>query len=181
MPRSGVRLPAVVVRTLQTIVAALTVGCVGFLAIVLFMVGGPADSPDLPLLTYAACGVAASMVLARIIVPGIIVAQARRKIRDDAGTSATGKTPAVSVDPTEPDPNAVKLVQVFMTRTIAAAAILEGAVFLLLLAYLFERSPVSLVFVIVLIVALVAHIPTRSRAEGWVEEQMRLLDEERAF
>ena len=74
-----------------------------------------------------------------------------------------------------------KMTQVLVSRTIIAAAIPEGAVFLLLTAYFMEQSPLSLILAVLLIVALAAQIPTRSRLEGWLEGQMRLLDEERAF
>jgi hypothetical protein len=55
---------------------------------------------------------------------------------------------------------------------------LEGAVFLLLIAHLVERSPVSLILAVVLIVALARHIPTRAGVESWMEDQQRLIREE---
>ena len=44
-----------------------------------------------------------------------------------------------------------------MTRTLMAAAMLEGAVLLLAVAYLVEHSPLSLVFALGLLAALAAH------------------------
>jgi hypothetical protein len=64
-------------------------------------------------------------------------------------------------------------------KTIFAAAVLEGAAILLLIAHLVEDSPLSLGVAIVLIVVLAAHFPTESRVDGWIEDQTRLLDEER--
>jgi hypothetical protein len=181
MPGNSIGPSAVLVRTLQIIVGALLSGCLLFLGIVLVVAGGPGNSPNRPMLTYAACAIAAAAVVARAVIPGIIVAQARRRILDGVWNAAQGDRAAGSAGSLDQNGDAGKLAQILMLRTIVAAAILEGAVFLLLIAYLVERWPLSLAFAVVLLVALAALFPTHSRAAGWMQEQMRLLDEERSF
>ena len=63
-----------------------------------------------------------------------------------------------------------RLAVLFMTRTIAACAILEGAAFFLLIAYLLEGT---------LILVMGRHFTTRSALVHWIENQARRIDEER--
>jgi hypothetical protein len=178
MSGNGMSSPVVLVRTLQIIVAALVVGCSIFLAIVFVIAAGSSKVPDPPLFTYIALAFAAGAVGARLIIPRIFAAQARRKILAGTWGVVGGNSPASDTGPAEHD-DASKLAQVLMARTILAAAILEGAAFLLLIAHLVEHSPLSLAAAIVLIVVLAAHVPTQSRVDRWIEDQTRLLNEER--
>jgi len=168
------------IRTLQIIVAAMTAGCVLFLLLALIFRGPPAAVAQIPVLTYILSAMALMLVGMRLVVPRIVVAQARAAIRRGIGQSGEDH----ALDPTPPPDealNVAKLVGVYGTRTILAAAMLEGAVFMLLVAYLVEGSALSLGFAVVLIAALTAHFPTASGAAAWVEEQARLLDEERSY
>ena len=175
---SRVTVPVGLVRMLQILVAALTAGCLCFLVVALAVFGGPKDPSEMPVVTYICSAIAVCLVLARFIVPAIFVAQARRKIRLGTWTSPVQH---VEADWAKQNDDIGKLTQVLVSQTIIAAAIIEGAVFLLLLAYFMEQSPLSLVLAVLLIVALAAQIPTAARLESWLEEQMRLLDEERAL
>ena len=167
-----------VVRTSQIIVGALLAGCVAFLVVALVVVGGPSDSIEPTVLTYIASAFATVLVFVRFVVPGIVVAQARCHIRQGTWKGPSGN---LSSNATQQDGDTGKLIQVFMTRTILAAAVLEGAIFFLLVVYLSERSALSLALAVVLIIILAAGFPTVSRVSGWFEEQSRLLDEERSF
>jgi hypothetical protein len=179
MSGNGINSPFGLVRTLQIIVAALIVGCGMFMAIVLVVAGSSSKVADPPVITYIALAMAAGAVAARLIIPGIIVAQARRRILSDAQITAQGQPPARKTRSTEQNNDTSKLIQMFLVKTIVAAAILEGAAFFSLIAHLVEHSPLSLYAAIVLIVALAAHFPTQARVDGWIDDQTRLLDEER--
>ena len=181
MPGSSVGRPAGLVRTLQIIVAAMVAGCCAFMAVLLVVVGVPGNPPRTSDVAYVMLAVAAAMVLARVIVPRIVVAQARRKIREGTWTAPKSNLPAAFGDTVWQNSDAGKLAIVLMTQTIVAAAILEGATFLLLVTYLIEHSPLCLGLAVVLLVALAAHFPTVSSCSTWIDEQLRLLDEERAF
>lgn len=179
MSGNGVTPAPSLARTLQIIVGAMTGGCVLFLVVALVVGGAPGNSPDPPMLTYVALAVAAGAVAARAIVPGMVVVQARRKIGDGTWKAACESLPRY-VESTQSD-DARKLAQVLMMRTIVAAAILEGATFFLLIAQMVEHSPVSLIVAVLLIVALLFHIPTRSGVDRWLEDQLQLLNAERPF
>jgi hypothetical protein len=56
---------------------------------------------------------------------------------------------------------------------------LEGATFALLIAYLVEGQTVSLIVAVLLIGAMAWRFPTRARLTAWIEEQERLLANER--
>jgi hypothetical protein len=182
MSGSSVEAPAGLVRVLQIIVAALTAGCIIFLGVILAVSFDAAagNSPPGFALTYMMLAVAAAMVAARVVVPRIVVAQWRRKIREGTWVAPQGNAPVFG-GAVDLSTDAGKLVVVLLTRTVIAAGILEGAVFLLLAAYMLEKSPLSLAAAVVLIFALAAHIPTRSSCSAWIEDQTRLLAEERAF
>jgi uncharacterized membrane protein len=75
--------------------------------------------------------------------------------------------------------DAGRLMIVYMTTTIMAGAILEGAVFLLLVAYMVEQQVVSLAVAVAILAALAAHVPWQSRVFAWIDGQLRRLDEER--
>ena len=181
MSGSSAGLLAGYVRTLQIVIAAMTAGCVFFLVIVLALAAGAGQAADVPVMTYVASAMAAAAVCARLIIPGVLVAQARRKLRQGASATGRARPSAAAIDSAEQNGNVVKLAQIFVTRTITAAALLEGATFLLLIAFLIERSPLCLIFAALLLLALVALFPTPSRTAAWIEGQQRLLDEERSF
>ena len=176
----------------QIIVGCLFAGCAVFFVIATVgfrerVSGLPAGQP--PIMTYLAIGFAVIAAAARLIIPNIIVSQARRRIIDgtwhlpqSCGQSATGR--ASQEDPAgffERTGDAGKLLFVLFTRTIVAGAILEGAAIAALTMYLIERSPVSLIVAIILMIAVAAHFPTRSRVFSWIEEQMDLVRQERQF
>ncbi len=155
------------VRTLQIVVLAMTFGCVMFLVIALAVTAGH-GRPPAPVLSYAAAGFAVLALVVRTIVPGIVVVQGRRNILQE---TAAG-------EPMETWPN--KLMRLMMTKTIAAAAILEGATFFLLVAYITEKTPWVLAMAIAWIILLTLHSPTQSRALAWIGGQLRQLEEDRA-
>jgi hypothetical protein len=174
-----------VLRTLQIIVGALLAGCTFFLAIVLIasreMAGG--DGPPLLSYTAIACGVMA--LLARAVTARAIVAAGRRNILRKAGRAPIGGTwsmpQPVGVRGDTLDESAVVagLLPLLSTATIAACAMLEGATFFLLVAYLVEQWLPALIVAVAMIVLLALHLPTRSRVIHWVEDQLALLGQER--
>jgi hypothetical protein len=170
------------VRTLQILVAAMSIGCILFLVIAILaadsLVGKQSESL---VVTSIALGYALASIPLRIVVPRIIVAQSRRKIREGRWPTAQETSTAIADNaPSEIDDLGM-LAQVLLTQTIIAAAILEGAIFFLLVAYLVERSPLSLMMAAVLIVAIAASMPTTRRCYEWIKTQKRLLDEERSL
>lgn len=161
-----------VLRTLQIIVGSLVAGCVFFVGVVLFVSGEVAAAGESPLVSYVAIAFAVMAVLARVAIPRVLVAAGRQSILGERG-------PEGGQDET-PDQSATvaRLLQLLSTTTIVACAILEGATFFLLVAYLTERWLPVLALAVALMGLLALHVPSRSRAIHWIEDQLALLEQE---
>lgn len=165
MHGSRVNMPSGGVRVQQIIVMAMTLGCAVFLAVAVAVAGSPKELANVPTITFLFSVVAGILVMARAMVPRIVFAAALKKMRQG---------------PRDSDITA-SLTQAMTTRLIVAAALIEGAVFLLIVAYFVERSPLSLAFAIVLIVLLAIHIPTTSRFESQLQNHLQGLEQEQSF
>jgi hypothetical protein len=173
------------VRTLRTIVVALVLGPSVFLMIVLMAsLGAPRAQSGPSALTWVALAVAGLCVVLRLIVPGAVVASARRRIlrgQYDPAARATGARRRQLEAFFQRTGDAGRLMIVYMTTTILAGAILEWATFFLLVVCMIDRQVLSLVVAVALILAIAALLPWRSRVFAWMESQLRRLDEERQF
>ena len=165
------------VRVLQIIVAAVAFGPAAFLGYVLSTApaGAAAAGAGNVSLTYLACGAAVAAVIARLFVPPFIVRGFRRQIASGAWPPP-GQAGASLAAPLS---DAGKLAAVYSVRTIVSVAILEGAAFFTVLAYLQERDPLALGAAVLLMSIIAAHFPTRTRVAEWVETQLPQLDEDR--
>jgi hypothetical protein len=145
-----------ITRTCQIIVSALIMGVTSFLIIVLFLVptainpapapaaGGPGApalpplaGPGVPLMTYLAVGMGLAGLVLSLIIPGVVVASARRKIAKDTWT------PTAINDPTQPAKlypagDTGKLAVVYQTQLIIGSAICEGMAFFSTIAYYYS-------------------------------------------
>lgn len=174
---------AVYVRGLQIIVSALVLGCIAAAVVLpnLLQPPRPNQTPFVTLVAYVFFG---GIVLARLIVPTIVVAKGRRAILN--GTFPVGPDPAIEHQDgcqtlAELPDDVYRLIELFQQKTIVGAALLEGCALFLAIAYSRERDPIALVLLILLILGVAAHFPTASRVTGWIETQKRRLDEERQF
>ena len=152
-----------VVRTMQIIVGALAWGVLMFMGAVLFISLDPAGGgqPGVPLLTYLAVGTAAVAIAAAMIVPGMIADRQARSIAARPIPPAADELGDV-----------LPLSAVYQTRLIMRAAILEGAAFFNLVAYMLERRPLCLGAAVVLLLLISAQFPTRSRVEEWFDSEL---------
>ena len=171
---------APMVRTLQIIVAALVAGTVFFLVIALFMAPSM-ERPNAvgpPMLTYIAIIFAVMDLLARMIVPAVIVNRGRQRIArgtwqlPPAAARAQGEFLQQTGD-------AGKLYVLFQTKTIVSAALIEGVAFFMLIAYMMEQTPLSLILAVVLIFGVAIHVPTLSGVIHWIEFQLDALRHQR--
>lgn len=170
------------VMTGKIIVAALATGPTIFLLIVLFLTanGGPPDRA--PFVTYAALAFAAVAIAMRMIVPAATVASGRRQIVAGTYRPGTGRSNNPGFDKLlERSGDAGLLFQLYLTKTIIAAALLEGATFFLLISYMMERQILSLAAAIVLIVGVALLMPTRDGVLAWIENQLAQVEQERQF
>lgn len=164
---------------LRVIVAALALGPTIFLAIVLAI--GPMAVAGQTLITWIALAFAAVAVVLRFVVPQFAVRAACGRIcRRETTINNLAQMPVMATLIQQVG-DAGQLVAVFYTRTILAAALIEGAAFFLIIAYLIEGSPWALGAAIAMIVAIALHIPMTGYTAGWIADQLRQIEDERAL
>jgi hypothetical protein len=177
------------VLPLQIIVAALVAGCTFFLVIALVVppgqgrdAAGDAAQPQL-MLTWIGLAFVAAIVVARAVVPTVIVRTGRRRIAQ--GTFQLPQPHVMSQgegrEPLEELSNAGPLFMLYQTKTIIGAALFEGATFFMIVVYLVERQTLALGIAIALILAVAAHMPTRTGVVHWIDDQLRFVDDERSL
>jgi hypothetical protein len=160
-------------RTLQIVVGAMATGVVFFAAIVWTIVPPPAVVPaGQPIITYVAAPFGFAAVSAAFFVPGLIQANFRRAI-------ASGKPLATNIANQIPAPlrEVGQLGIACQTVLIVRAALLEGAAFIALVAYMLERQTLSLVVAGGLLLVLLGGFPTRAKLEDAIEGERRAIEE----
>jgi hypothetical protein len=169
-------------RVLQIVVLALAAGCGFFgMVVVILRIGQPWNS-DFSVLTLAALAYGGMAIFFRLVVPPLIVAQGRKKILRQLREPGLEKGGNKSEITGQLDTDAARqLLGLLTTRTIVSAALLEGAIFFLLIVTMLEHSLPTTLFAGFLWLLLIAHFPTRDWTERWIENQRRLLREERDF
>jgi len=172
------------VLTMQIIAGALMGGVVVFGTIAFFIapIGGGAAGVDLPILTHLALGFAAVAIVGRWVIPGVVVTAGRKRIVQGRSPSP----PAVSRSPQLPEfiekyGDVARLIGLYQASLITGSAILEGAAFFCLVAFLPTREPICLWAAIVLVASMGLGFPTRSRVVHWVEDQQNVLQQQRHF
>lgn len=147
------------VITMQIIAGALIVGVVTFAAITLFL--GAWNEPEMEgPLKYLGVVVAVATLVPFVLVPSLITLERVQKTLSGQGQ--------------RPEDQTGVLLGVYQTRMIVRLALLEGAAFLNLIAFLGEHAQWSLGVVAALVTAMLAIFPTRGGVESWVEaERMR--------
>jgi hypothetical protein len=162
------------VMVVRIIHAALCMGTIMFGGAMLLVrwLNAPAlDPAQPPIITYVGLGMAAMALLMAWVLPGAIATQWRRQNGAALVRSAAGRPegPAVLAD---------GLVGAYQTTVIVAAALLEGAAFLLAIAYFLEGQSIALGGFLGMLVFLVLMHPTRERIRSWMAAQHALLEDE---
>ncbi len=148
------------VLTCQIIVAALIAGVVTFSGFALFAgLGDGAEQDGQPSLSFVMVAVAVVTVLARFVVPPVLVASQRRNALD--GNEEIERE---------------NFLGLFVTKTIVENALPEGACFMCIVAYVVEGQW-WLFAVVGAVVALMAiGFPTQGKFENWYRTQRELAD-----
>lgn len=163
-------------RTSQVIVFALVSGVMAFAGYVVFIHDPGESEPqaqggsELGLLML---GFAAITVVLRIVIPQVLVGSHRRKILG-------GEIPAA---PNSPQLRTEEgwLMQGYQATTLVAGALLEVPAFANLFAYMQDQQLYSLIVAGLLLLGMIALFPSRARVDRWLENQLRLLEEERSI
>lgn len=149
--------PLSMIRTSQIITVALIAGVVIFaLAAQLLLPDGPAPQP---FIAWIALAFAVPLIALRYVIPGMLVKASLKDARQNIGHFT---------------PNQLR--PVFQTRLILGLAMLEGAAFFNLVAYLLERQWFSMAAAGVLVLLMVMMFPTLNQYENWVHEFELLLN-----
>jgi hypothetical protein len=159
----------------RIISAALLSGVICFLIVVVFVIPGGAKN-GLLLNTYAAFGIGLIALVISHIIPPLVGSGIKRAL-------AAGKQvqlPAQFKASPEVGP-AGNLLFLFQTRLIIGLAILEGAAFYNLVAYMLERQQMNLVMVGLLMAAMLVKFPTHSELEKWLVDEMKSIDDIRSL
>lgn len=174
------------VRMLQMIVIGLLMGVVGISIVVLLLGPGGAEGTRAPIrphsarvLGYAALAVGIAALLGLPPLVRLLAASGRRSIARGSAPTLTASANRRSEG--EPFMRSDKglLFQLYFTRTIVSAALIEGAALVNLVACMQASWMPNLYVIFLLAVALAAQVPTMMRVETWLERQERLLQEDR--
>lgn len=160
-------------RIMQIIIAALCMGVVTF-GVILVVGDMAVEEPELGALTLASIGMAVVNGCLSLVLPSLLVSQGCRKIADGTWQQANPQNAV-------PDTDSGKLVAVYQTTLIIGAALVEGAAFLALAAYMLEGHWAAVVVAGVCLLVMAARIPTRTRLETWLDDQLRRVKEQRQF
>lgn len=162
MPPSRFTDPVQAVRTMQIVCAALMMGVLMFAGAAIFMRFGPGGQVPAaqPMVAYMAAGMAALMIVARLVVVPFVIKGGIKQL--------TATTPLDDVAKLD-------FYGVYQTQMIVGCALLEGAAFFNLISFIVEGQIWTLGIVAVLLAIMATAFPTLERVGSWAEEQLRML------
>jgi len=165
------------VITLRIIVVGLGLGPLAFLGLVAFSFRPEPSEATLVTLIGAAC--AGMAIFARFAVgtwmDGVI--------RKHVATSLTDKSGHDTSPVPEPEQSELesRLLNALVARTIAPAAVIEGAAFANAVAYCLEGHSLSALVALGCVAALAISFPWRDQASAWLDSERRGIEELRAL
>lgn len=177
MSNSDDLLSAQRLRVMQIIAAALLVGVLIFLGVVLFLVqiqnngAGAAPPGNMLLLSLLAVAFFAIQAPLSFIIPRFQTQTALRQIASGAWKSPPGAST------TDFGTDASRLLAVRQTSMIVGLALLEGVAFFACIAYLLEAQPWVLIIILACVGLMLVSFPTEGRVRSWLSWQVDRLDE----
>jgi len=164
-----------VIRTLQIIVTALALGPVIFAGVAIFNRLQKPPEQD-AMIAYGGLGFAVLLVGVRVIVGAGTVARSRKQIA--AGNRPLNpSTAAIQLPANLTDGD--QFLFVFQQKTIIESALVEGAMFMNVFAYMTLGHWWSLAVAGVLLAVNVVPFPTYDRVENWVKYQLEIMELEK--
>ena len=152
-------------RTMQIIVAAIGGGTL-FFALVAMIIVGDAAAKEQQLLTLLGIGFAVvSLLLAVVIAP--FMGLAAQGAQEEQQGGEQGQAGAVTGE----DAQLGRWLGLYQTRLIFQCALMEGAAFFNLIAYIIEHRIISVLVAAALMVAIFQKFPTLGRVQRWIEKQ----------
>ena len=149
--------PESVGRISQIIAGALVMGVVIFACIAFFIAKG--DGPQFPMMSLMAIGFAGVATVMRFVIPTVIVNGGKAQLKQTAA-----------------DEQPMVLAGLYQTKTIVGMALLEGAAFFNLIAYIMEKQVWTYGVVAFLLAVMAISFPSQGQFESWAEEMKRDLN-----
>jgi len=152
--------------TMQIIAAALMIGVISFLGVVLFLVyaqqGGQGQmAGDLPIVSLVAIAMFVINTPLALFLPNQIAKSALKQMSTSGGKEA----------------DIADLLNVRQTTMIIGLALLEGTAFCACIGFLLDADTGSLVVVGLCLLLMLALFPTRNRVRNWLDKQMMALQD----
>lgn len=138
------------IKVIQIIAMALMMGVLSF-GVVAFKLGQGKQPPATPIVSYVAAGMGVMMFVMHIVVPKIVTNQRMNGLEKHAG-----------------DVTSI-LVKTFQTKTIIGFALLEGAAFYGLVAYIVEGHEIAIGVSIFMLFCMSIEFPGTNRVNNWIE------------
>jgi hypothetical protein len=174
--------PAVIV--LRIIVVALACGVLGFAAVAVVtrvnrVQPQPPAQPQqagggLELLTMMALVAAPIATVLSLLVPAVMVKNIRRQIADGTYGTYPGQTAASRQGVAGLPEDMASYVGLYQTKTIVGIALLEGAAFLAIVAFMLEGNWIALALGICLAAMILFSFPSAPRVANWIRQQQRI-------
>jgi hypothetical protein len=170
---------AKITRTLQIILAGLASGVIMFGVIAVLLATREAapqnGAAKTLLLTYIAAAFAfVSLAVAWVLPSAIAGSQLRSLVIGTAGRAGANGSPS---SPVADLSKVGALANMFQTRAIIGASILEGAALLNLIAYLIEQQPLSLMMAGMLVACMLSQFPTIRKMGRWIESELKTIEQ----
>lgn len=146
------------IQTAQIIAGSMMTGVIAF-ALIALVITRDGD-PEEPFMAWISTAFAAVALALRYIVPESMASSQRRSLEREAQAAGTK----------------AQLDGIYLTKTIIAYALLEGAAFFCLVTYIVEQHWVSLITVGVLFLLMMTAFPSYSKFESWAEGQKQIVD-----
>lgn len=151
-----------ILMTMQLIAGAMIASVTVFGVITLVITMG--DESHGTMVTYLAIGLGAMAFVLRIAVPGMVAKSQIDAFKQQEDAKLDNEE--------ELRP---QLLTVYQTQMTVGFALLEGACFFNLIAYIIERQVPTLVVTFVLLATMMSTFPARDRVEHWVDDQLRVM------
>ncbi len=169
--------PDKVLRIMQIIACALIAGVLSFAGVASFIVFGqaPAAQPGVQPPAAAQNGSEIIMYLAMAFAAGAVVMSfVMSKLVSAAGVKGVAK---MARDGTSTGSKELfgRLLGVAQTKMIIAMALVEGAAFFNLIAFIITKSLIAPAVVGALLCVMAIHFPTKFKLARWLEDQQRML------
>lgn len=164
------------IKTIQIIALALISGVIIFSLIVLLLSKEDQEPVETPILAYIGAVLGLIAVVTAPVLSRVFSMSMRQAVVEGTQVKPGGPKP----NP-ESEGDVSSLVAVYQFQQLVSRAILEGAAFLNLIAYMTESQSMSLVFAVLLLITMFFRFPTPGNLESWVTEELATVEQLRSL